>query len=251
MAHRTISLLCVGTILCAQTAGLEFDVASIRLNKGGATPTGHRNARGKVSYRNFPMFAVLVDALGIPPQRVSGAPSWTNTERFDIAAVVEESPSVGETDARARNRERVRTLLEKRCGLRTHRETRMLDSYILIVGRKGHHLVPAKSDEPNVIRLSPGRDRLECHGQDMDGLADFLWTELDRPVLNQTGLVGGYDFQLDFEPERHDAPDIAPASGTKPSLFAALQDQLGLKLESRKMPVEMLIIDHIERPSEN
>jgi uncharacterized protein (TIGR03435 family) len=79
----------------------------------------------------------------------------------------------------------------------------------------------------------------------MDALADFLWTELDRPVLNQTGLTGDYNFQVDFEPERHDS------SGVKPSLFTALQDQLGLKLESRKMPVEMLIIDHIERPNEN
>lgn len=127
----------------------------------------------------------------------------------------------------------------------------MLDSYVLIVGRKGPHLVPWKSDEPVMYRLSPGRDHLECRGQDMDVLADFLWTELDRPVLNQTGLTGDYDFLLDFEPERHDSPDVAPATGSKPSLFAALQDQLGLKLESRKMPVEMLIIDHIERPSEN
>jgi uncharacterized protein (TIGR03435 family) len=70
-------------------------------------------------------------------------------------------------------------------------------------------------------------------------------------VLNQTGLTGDYNFQLDFEPVRHDAPDVAPASGIKPSLFTALQGQLGLRLESRKMPVEMLIIDHIGRPSEN
>jgi uncharacterized protein (TIGR03435 family) len=76
---------------------------------------------------------------------------------------------------------RVRTLLEKRCGLRMHREAKILDCYVLIVGKKGHHLVPSKSDDSNIWRLSPGRDHLECRGQDMDALADFLWTELDRP----------------------------------------------------------------------
>ena len=104
------------------------------------------------------------------------------------------------------------------------------------------------------MRLKNGH--LECAGVSMDNLARGLTARLSRPVVNETGLEGRFDFTLDYDPEV--APGVGDkeiaASGSdvaKPSLFTAIQDQLGLKLESKKVPVEMLVIDRIARPGEN
>jgi uncharacterized protein (TIGR03435 family) len=167
-------------------------------------------------------------------------------ERFDIDAVAEEDVAITGEKARERNRLRLRSLLEQRFQLKLHRETRIISSYVLVLGRKGPRLKQANSDEGSSLRLNPSRDHLEGRGQAMDALADFLWTELERPVFNQTGLREEYDFDLDFQPERHD-----PSSGAKPSLMAAIQEQLGLKLQARKMPVELLVVDGVERPKGN
>jgi len=238
-----------------QKSVLEFDVASVRTNKEGGFSTSQRNVRGKVDFRNCPLRTIILSAYSIETQLLSGEPSWTMAERFDIDAVVEEDPAIGGEKALERNRLRLRVLLEKRFQLRVHAETKILPSYVLVVGKRGPKLKVAKPGSQSAARLSRSRDHLEWRAEEIDVFADFLWSELGQPVFNQTGLKEDYDFDLDFEPERQDpSPDPSKQplkEGARPSIFVAIQDQLGLKLEARKMPVDLLVVDHVERPSAN
>jgi uncharacterized protein (TIGR03435 family) len=239
------------SLLAQQKHVLEFDAASIKTNKDNLPGNSSRNARGHVNFHNYPLSAIIVHAYGIGTQRLAGAPIWTRAEHFDIDAVVEEDPAIGPEEARARNRLRLQALLETRFQLRVHRETKPLPSYVLVLAKDGPKLKVSAPDTPSSMRLSKGRSHLECRAQEIDVLAGFLWSEMDRLVFDETGLKDEYDFDLDFEPERREPSSETSNAGNRPSILTALQDQLGLRLESRKMPVELLMIDHVERPSVN
>jgi uncharacterized protein (TIGR03435 family) len=138
-------------------------------------------------------------------------------------------------------------LLADRFALRLHRETKEITIYSLIVGKNGPKLKEGGSAGPYLSRPSPGR--LAGQRASMSSLASALAGNLGRPVIDNTGLKGGYDFSLEWTADA--APDAVPADTSGPSLFTALQDQLGLRLESKKAPIEVLIIDRAEKPSPN
>jgi uncharacterized protein (TIGR03435 family) len=137
----------------------------------------------------------------------------------------------------------VQTLLADRFQLKFHRETRELPIYALVVAKNGAklHAVSAAG-----LGVGMGKGRFNGRGADMPTLASVLSNELGRLVFDRTGLSGFYDFTLTFEPDDTRAADTAG-----PSLFTALQEQLGLRLEPQKGPVETLVIDHAEKPSAN
>jgi uncharacterized protein (TIGR03435 family) len=239
---------------------LEFDAASVKPNKDDGVRSSQRNQPGKLSVRNYSVGGFIQMAYRLPAQGLANGPSWIWAEHFDIEAVVDEYRSVSTREAMERNLLRLRTLLEKRFQLRVHRETRMVPSYVLSVAKNGPKFKASKPDSPGLFRLGRGRGHLECGAQEIQILADFLWSEIGIPVVDQTGLKEEYDFVLDFEPERRDvsvesssksAGAERASEGSRPSIFTAIRDQLGLRLESKKMPLEQMVIDRVARPSSN
>jgi uncharacterized protein (TIGR03435 family) len=181
-------------------------------------------------------------AYGVRNFQVVGAPEWLGQQKFDVQA------TAGNPSSEDQIRRMVQTLLEDRFRLRVHRETRQVPVYALVVGKKGPSLTPAKDalvyGGRGDIEVRPGR--LFGRGTTMAMLAMILTDNLERPVIDRTGLTGHYDFNVTYEPSPA-GPGFNPIGA---AIFVPIQD-LGLKLESQKDAVEVLVIDGIERPSAN
>jgi len=261
-----------------------FQVASIKPSKSGEQGTYLRRQPGGL-YRatNVPLRALIASAYlnQFPPkgERMFGGPGWMDSEHFDIEAKAEGDPSREEENLM------VQSLLEDRFKLVVHRETRQLPIYTLVVSKSGKtgpqltaHSDDAKCTDPaagpppppnpgeampsfcgGFFMSSRGGDLRESGNRiTMDVLAQFLGQSVDRTVVDRTGLSGVFDFTLEFAPDlgpgsQPGAAASAPSSDTSapPSIFTAIQEQLGLKLESQKGPVDVLVIDHVEEPSPN
>ena len=177
--------------------------------------------------------------------QLSGEPRWADDECFDVEAKADENPAIELAEARDRNLLRLQSLLAGRFQLKTHWQTRVQPAYVLLVHKSSPNL---KASPPGTAHATrQGRGTLSCASCSLSTLAMFLSNFLKRPVQDETGIQGLYDIKLAFEPL-----DNPPSQATGlPSLSSALQEQLGLKLESRRLPVKDLIVDHIEHPSPN
>jgi len=178
--------------------------------------------------------------------QIEGAPSWMTSTRFDVLAkVVTPSTPAQSQDWEASQkllRARLQSLLADRFKLSAHKGTMEMPVYALVVAKGG----PKLEASNNNTGLSSRRGQFVCSNSSMSDLASMLSGEMDRMVLDQTRLTGGYKFTLKWTPD--DSPNPNP---DLPELFTAIQEQLGLKLVPTKGPVEMLIIDHVEKPSKN
>ncbi len=194
-----------------------------------------------------PLRPIITTAYWIRPEQVTGGPPWVDSEPYDITGVASRPSSILDLHAMMQN------LLVERFKLQLHRETKELPAYVLTVDKKGiknlkSHPAGAASD----LKIDQSRDGLHEKWSAQYTSIDYLvWrlSFLDRPVVNQTGLQGYYDFDLAFTGEP--PADVGLLDQSGPSLFDALQNQLGLKLEARRAPVDILVIDHAERPSAN
>jgi uncharacterized protein (TIGR03435 family) len=229
----------------------EFEVASIKLNKSGDSRVMMLPVRGG---------RLVTAAYGIKNFQLSGAPPWFLSERYDIEAKAAGDPSFDAMLAM------FQTLFEDRLQLKFHHESEELPVYRLVVSKPGKLResdgVCGQQDQPAAApcRFMILRGHLGSHKATMSQLVDALSRVTDQVVLDKSNLAGMYDINLDYTPDEDQfqaltggtslppPPSIDPNG---PSLFTALQEQLGLKLESGKGPVEILVIDHIERPSEN
>jgi uncharacterized protein (TIGR03435 family) len=180
------------------------------------------------------------------------------TDRYDVTAKtaserlapLDHTPSNDEIVAGDnRTRERTRSMLAERFGLVVHRETREQVVYMLTIAKGGSKLKEnSTADRHETTR---GRGRNEGHAATITMLTGLLSSAPGRPVVDKTGLASNYDRLLEWSPDVGIAdPDTAPA-GSGPTIFTALQEQLGLRLESGKAPIEMLVVDHLDRPSPN
>lgn len=263
----------------APTPAYEFDTASIKLNKSGFTifrsgftPDGFR-ANG------VPVRWLIQQAYGVSDYFLSGLPDWLNAEHYDVEAKMETSVAdrlskLTPEQLKLARQQMLQSLLVDRFNLKVHRETKDASVYFLTVGKNGPKLQDAKTGNALAVNAdgTPARSRIQigtakggaeeaqAFSTDMKTLVDFLTRQLSRPVQDKTGLTGAYDFTLDWTPDSDTAPTtFTPASPNAvplpgipgASLFAALQQQLGLKLEPGKSPIEMIVIDHVERPSGN
>jgi uncharacterized protein (TIGR03435 family) len=237
----------------------SFEVASIRLNKSADSRGSVLPAPGgRFTASNVPLQYLVAAAYGIKQNfQLSGAPAWLLSERYDIEAKAAGDPSF---DAML---PMLQTLLEDRLQLKFHRETKEMQVYALAVSKPGKlresEAECGEQDKPAVspcrFMIMPGHlgGQKETIGQ----LVDALSRVTDRVVLDKTNLTGKYDISVDYTPEQSQfeaPPGVTPAppiDSNGASLFTALQEQLGLKLESQKGPVDILVIDHVERPSEN
>lgn len=187
---------------------------------------------------------------------VLGAPGWITSERFTIETKAEKPTSV------ANMRVMLRALLQDRFKLKAHKETRELPGFLLVTGRNGSKLSPAKGDEDKPGISGKGRGHFTAANASMMQLVTVLAMHLTKPVLDQTGLTGTYNFSLTWTPDENAGgfegmisrlplevqARIPRADPNGPSIFTAVQEQLGLRLESRRVPTEVLIIDGAERP---
>jgi len=144
-----------------------------------------------------------------------------------------------------RHRQRMQAVLRDRLGLVLRAETKDLPVYALTVAKGGHKLAPPTE---RGFGMRTGRDRIAASGASIKQLTDSLSSLLGRPVINETGLEGPFDFNLQWTP---DAQLATPGENAGASIFAAIQEQLGLKLESKKGPVSVFVVEKIEKPSEN
>jgi uncharacterized protein (TIGR03435 family) len=197
--------------------------------------------------RNMTLHGVFLNAFEIKAEnQIVGYPSWVSTEHFDIQAKMD--PATAATYHCLKGQQGndqwhsfMRQILEERFGMKYHREKRELPVYNLVIARQGLKLKESTSSKSGSRYVGPGR--LTATRYSMSELAFSLSGTVDRMVIDSTGVTGEYDFELTWSPDN--SADAGPA------IFTALQEQLGLKLEPAKAPVDVVVIDHLERPSEN
>jgi uncharacterized protein (TIGR03435 family) len=241
-------------LVCAAAAGSaqEFEVASVKPNKSLANSSNSHSDQGRYTATNVSLRRLIIQAYGLKDYQVS-APGWLSSEKFDVAAKYPEAlPTQDRQKYLAGLQAMMQKMLVDRFKLETHRETRPASVYGLVVGKTGIKF----KEVPDAGNHNSNSNNTHYVGKciDMDTLSTFLSSSVDLPVLNMTELKAYYDLTLDWVPEeRHgdgDKPVGDPLAG--PTLMMALQDQLGLKLELRKAPIEFLVVDKVERvPTEN
>jgi len=258
----------------------SFEVASVKQNTSGESRTSMRTQPGgRFVVTNARLKGLIATAFGMAdPQslidaRILGGPEWIGSERYDINAKanIEFRPS---PDGPPRELLlMIRSLLEERFKLKAHRETRELPIYELVVARADRRLgpemrqpavdcdaaiaagipPPRQPGEPPPCGLMAGPARTIAGGATMAQLAANLSVRLERLVVDKTGLTGRFAFTLAFTPDRMPTeappPGIPPIDPNGPSLVTALQEQLGLKLEPARGPVDVLVIDRVEHPA--
>lgn len=246
LAAAGLSAACLG--LSAQMASAPaFEVASVKLNTSTYNGIGNKFGPGSMRWTNTPLKVLIEQIYGLKGYQILGAPAWTGSDRWDIDAKAagpatskEMFPMMG-------------TLLADRFQLRFHRETRQLPVYRLLVAKGGPRLTPAREQDANHRwGTSSGEGSLTMYGASMQELASWLSAQINQPIVESTGLTGRYDLKLEWAQDLSAAPAAdAPPEAAKLSIFGAVEYQLGLKLESTRAPVEVLVIDHVERASGN
>ena len=255
---------------------VQFEVATIRLNKVCVNGAGLEHlSLGRfgvecVSLRDYIRGAYGSYGFGrnpnVRPPKVLGGPDWVDTDRYDIVA---KAPA--ETGLDKMYGPMMRALLEDRFGLKIHSEIRELPVYELTAARGGAKLTPSKPgscvavDPKSVLKAPPGPHycgRFEikrgavwiadAKGMTVGEFAARVFRDtLDRPVVDRTSIAGLFDIHLEFSDLENSAGLTGDADNAASSVFTAVQEQLGLKLSPDKGPVEVLVIDHVEKPSPN
>jgi uncharacterized protein (TIGR03435 family) len=227
---------------------LAFEVASIKPSGPNSPPTSISSSPGRFTTSATSLRRLVTWAYDVGDDRLVGAPDWLDSSRFDISATVPPKEQ-DEEPVRERLKVMMQSLLADRFRLVSHRETRELPIYALLVDRSGPkiQLRDAGADLGRNTFGMPGSGHLVGTKVTTRMLAKVLSEQLNRSVDDVTRLEGIFDFTLEWAPET----DVANASG-RPSIFTAIREQLGLRLEARRGPVEVLVIDGIERvPTEN
>lgn len=283
-----IAMVCVWATAAVRAAGQaadagrpRFEVASVKQNTGGEQTGFATPQPGRFVVLNVPLRALILRAYRLQPFQLAGGDRWLDLERWDITATI---GAGGQAQADAM----LQALLEDRFGLVTHRETREGAAYHIVLGRTdgrlGPKLKPAAADcdaggrpkgpapDPTAIQtLPPGFATGEitgCRsmrtpgwimgaGQPMSVLATSLTGTLAAPVVDRTGLAGNYDFSLAYVPDDERVRGAEMPAGfpkidsNAPTLATAIQEQLGLRLDATRAPMDVLVIDTARRPTGN
>ncbi len=238
MKHLLL-LLTIALPAGAQTQA--FEVASVKPNRSGSGTFSMNSGRGgRFTAINVTLEMLMTSAYDLQDFQITGGPKWQYSDRFDV-----EAKSVGDPGFE-QLRPLLRTLLADRFRLKVHTEMKDISGYALVSGKNGPKLrLNAGAHGP---QGSTGRGRITDQKISMLKFANQLAAQLHQPVVDRTGLRGDYDFKLEWNPA---ADGIQPSESPSAPLFTALQEQLGLRLQSAKVPVEVLVIDYAEKPTEN
>jgi uncharacterized protein (TIGR03435 family) len=239
-------LMCLTAYVGWGQAAPAFDVTTVRPNLSVTSGGGGSLRGGLLRLNNVTLKNLVLMAYQVKQYQVVGGPGWLGTDKFDVEGKTEKNITFAESYPM------IQTLLADRFQLQLHRETRELPVFRLLPAKGGLKMQPWV-DAPGFFRT--GRGLIEGKRTKMQTLADLLGSALGRMVLNQTGQEGEFDFKLQWTPDESQPnaadTDVSAFDPAGPSIFTAVQEQLGLRLESAKAPVEVLVIDHAEKPSEN
>jgi uncharacterized protein (TIGR03435 family) len=271
-------------VQAASASSPKFEVASVKTNKSGDGRIMIANQPGgRFTATNVPLRLLIRNAYQLQDFQIVGAPDWITSEHFDIAAKAEgdipPSPPGGPPGPMQLM---MQALLAERFKLVVHRDTRELQTYALVLARSDRKLgaqlrasavdcaammrgrngapppgPPPVNERPQCgMRIGPGQ--MSGGGLPMSQFATVLAPLVQRFVVDRTGLTGNYDIDLTFTPDQMPqgtpppgAPPLPPIDPNGPSIFTAIQEQLGLKLDAQRGPVSVLVIDGVERPTEN
>jgi uncharacterized protein (TIGR03435 family) len=271
----------------------EYEVASIKPTKqgnlNGPMRMGLMYTQSGLNATGIDLRTLIQSAYGVQRYQVIGGPDWLDSDRYEIDAKMDDSVAaavqkLSQDDRKLARQQMLQALLADRLKLTTHKETKELPVYELVVAKNGSKLKEAEPGEmpsdapkgpdgrpagPGTMQMSFGPSGMSVtgHAAPIANLVSTLSANLGRPVVDKTGLAGNYDFTLQWMPDqmqmKMDAAAAGPGMGPgpagpsassdsgAPTLRTALQEQLGLKLEAGKGPVEIIVIDHVERPSDN
>lgn len=227
-------LFALGSVHVLSGQASQFDAASIKPNNSGGRGGGVRSTPGRVIGINATTKDLLQWAFSMRRYQISGGPGWLDEDRFDVEAKADGGV------AEAQLRTMLQKLLAERFKLAAHRETKEMQVSALLVaksGLKAHEIKPG--DPPPVPPAPPTHEKagfIFVQGQ-MADLGALLSTPLGMPVIDETGLGARYLFNVSWGPDD--------------DMVTAILEQLGLRFESRKAPIELLVIDHLEKPSQN
>ena len=240
----------------AQTAGaapLTFEVASIKPSDPSRPDTGLHRSNAKFAATNHTLKRLIAFAYDVELFQISGGPAWVNSDGYDVTAKTPDDVAhhKGPND----DKKMVQALLSDRFKLTMHTESRELPIYALVIGKNGSKFEIAKPHVGSSGVTGRGETHWTFTEAPLSLLVHVLSQRLGRPVVDRTGLTAHYDFKLEWSPDptssepRDSGSSASDPAG--PTLFTAIQEQLGLRLEAQKGPVEVLVIDHVDRPSEN
>jgi uncharacterized protein (TIGR03435 family) len=257
--RRQLLAMAAGSVI---VKGQQFEAASIKpsapMGMGMMKVGMQMLPGGRVSMSGVTAKLLIQQAYGVRDFQIVGGPSWLGTERYDITAKPEGTANQDQVKVM------IQALLADRFKLQFHRETKELPTYALVVAKGGPKVheseVEGGPDKAKGTRINMhGRGQFEMERAPVAALANQLAQVLGRSVIDKTELTGNYDFKLEWTPDegahemmRGPSPDgPAPADPQGVSIFTALQDQLGFKLEATKGPVEILVIERAEKASAN
>jgi len=234
----------------------SFEAASIKPAPPDARGMGISTFPNRIHVTNSPLTFLVQVAFDVKDYQVAGGVGWMDNERFDIDA------TAATAFAKDEYRIMLRSLLTERFGLQIHRETHDRPGYALVVAKNGPKLPPHGESFNRLFGRTPNGDTsLSAENASIDDLASLLSAILRSTVVNQTGIDGKYNVSMEFAPESSGQapmskggvalPPPPPDAVPGPSIFTAIQEKLGLKLETKKVPVEVIIIDQAHRPTEN
>jgi uncharacterized protein (TIGR03435 family) len=241
--------------LIPATADPTFEVTTVKPHDPNVRGGGWRWIGARRFQATMPVGALLEDIYGLQKQLIVGAPDWLFKDVYDYTGV----PDLPGWPTLQQRYNMERKMLEDRFQLKTHMETRDLSGLALTTGKSGSIMTPSILVDPGCtlgMRPAPaGGFLFTARNASIGDFKRFLQQMLDRPVVDHTGLPGQYDFDLTFLPDDSmfggHLPPVDNTSTPPPGLFTAMQEQLGLKLTPFKGQVEVLVIDHVERPSPN
>ena len=216
-------------------------------------PTGHgfmKHTSDSFSMGGMPVVTVIRTAYGVlSDDQLVGLPGWAQSEPITIEAKMDADTAgalgkLPPMEQWKQSQLMLQALLADRFALKVHRGSKDLPIYVLTVAKSGSKMKQTATDKAGG-NATYSSGKVSAHGISVDNLGMNLSFMVGRVIVNKTGLEGGYDFTLDY------APDGADASDPRPSIFTALEEQLGLKLEPARGPVDVIVVDHIERPTAN
>ena len=253
--HSHAIILLAASLASAQQT---FEVATIKPNAASDNRVMIRmQPGGRFTASGVTLKQLISQAYNLRDFQISGGPGWISAERYDINAKAEGLPDRVPPE---QLRPMLQALIVERFQLKTHKDTKEMPIYALVVGKNGHKMT-ASNPEAQGPMIRMGRGQLNGNKIPLAMLAQQIAQQLGRTVIDKTGLKGEFDISLEWTPEPGhggggppvgppgDAPP--PVGGSGPTIFTAVQEQLGLRLESEKGPVEILVIDNVAKPTEN
>jgi uncharacterized protein (TIGR03435 family) len=234
--------------MMAKDADPDWDVVTVKPSDEEGNNSGFHSQGRRMTIQHRTVKDMLVIGYGMHAKQLAGMPGWAESDRWDVEGVVDVE---GKPDL-AQLQSLVRKILAERFGLRAHTERREMGVYAITVTKGGPKLKKSASDPNGSMSENDndngGQRTMHITNATMGDLALVMKYAADRPVVDQTGLTGRYDFQMKWTSDDSKAPTDGTAA---PGLFTAVQEQLGLKLEPVKAAADVLVIDKVERPGAN